>query len=51
MMLARLIVAFALLALSVPASAQPKPYTIDVILSLTGIAAALGGDEAAGYTA
>ena len=45
------VAALALLALTPPASAQPKPYVIDVILSLTGLAASLGADEAAGYTA
>jgi len=41
--------AAAFLALSVagPAAAQPKPYTIDVILSLSGAAAAIGQSEAA----
>jgi branched-chain amino acid transport system substrate-binding protein len=43
--------ALALLARGSAAQAQPKPFTIDVILSLTGLAAALGADEAAGYTA
>lgn len=38
-------------SLTFPVSAQPRPYTIDVILSLTGLAAALGADEAAGYRA
>jgi branched-chain amino acid transport system substrate-binding protein len=30
-----------------PAAAQPKPYVLDCIMSLTGTAAALGADEAA----
>jgi branched-chain amino acid transport system substrate-binding protein len=45
----------ALLALAAPigqpAAAQPKPYTIDVILSLTGLAANLGQDQSAGLGA
>jgi branched-chain amino acid transport system substrate-binding protein len=43
--------ALALLANRSAARAQPKPYAIDVVLSLTGLAAALGADEAAGYAA
>jgi branched-chain amino acid transport system substrate-binding protein len=35
---------------TLPAAAQPAPYTINVILSLTGPAANLGQDEAAGLT-
>lgn len=38
-------------AMSGTATAQPKPYTIDVILSLTGSAASLGGSEAASLAA
>jgi branched-chain amino acid transport system substrate-binding protein len=38
-------------AAALPVSAQPKPYTIDVILALSGPAASLGADEAAGYAA
>jgi branched-chain amino acid transport system substrate-binding protein len=34
-----------------PATAQPKPFVLDAILSLTGTAAALGQDEAAGLAA
>src|SRR5665213_32045 len=30
-----------------PATAQPKPFVLDAIMSLTGTAAALGADEAA----
>jgi branched-chain amino acid transport system substrate-binding protein len=43
----------ALLALTTigPASAQPKPFVLDAILGLTGTAAAIGADEAAGLTA
>ena len=33
-----------------PATAQPKPFVLDAIISLTGTAAALGADEAAGLT-
>jgi branched-chain amino acid transport system substrate-binding protein len=44
--LAALVVAAAL-----PAAAQPAPYTINVIVSLTGPAANLGQDEAAGLAA
>ena len=44
-------VAMAVLAIAGPASAQPKPYTIEVILSLTGSAASLGADEQTGLTA
>jgi branched-chain amino acid transport system substrate-binding protein len=40
-----LAVVTAVLAISGPANAQPKPYTIEVILSLTGSAASLGADE------
>lgn len=49
----KIFIALTLLAITAtfPASAQPKPYEISVIVSLTGLAAALGGDEAAGYTA
>jgi branched-chain amino acid transport system substrate-binding protein len=49
----RIFIAVTLLAaaLTFPVSAQPKPYTIDVILSLSGFAASLGADEAAGYEA
>lgn len=36
---------------AVPAAAQPAPYTINVIVSLTGPAANLGQDEAAGLAA
>lgn len=51
-MFARLLVAvMAALAISGPATAQPKPYTIEVILSLTGSAASLGADEQTGLTA
>jgi branched-chain amino acid transport system substrate-binding protein len=43
---ARLLIATLLaVCIASPASAQPKPYTIDVILSLTGQAASLGQDE------
>jgi branched-chain amino acid transport system substrate-binding protein len=41
----------ALLALAVPAAAQPAPYTINVVLSLTGPAASLGGEQQAGLLA
>ena len=43
----------ALLALTTigPASAQPKPFVLDAILGLTGTAAAIGADEAAGLVA
>ena len=34
-----------------PATAQPKPFVLDAILALTGTAAALGQDEAAGLAA
>lgn len=47
----RVAVALALLGIALPAGAQPKPYTIDVILALTGSAAALGADEEAGFVA
>src|SRR5579875_2574533 len=49
----RIFMIVVLLAVTVtfPVSAQPRPYTIDVILSLTGLAAALGADEAAAYAA
>lgn len=33
------------------AAAQPKPFVLDAILGLTGTAAAIGADEAAGLTA
>lgn len=36
---------------AMPVSAQPKPVTIEAILSLTGSAASLGQDEAAGLGA
>jgi branched-chain amino acid transport system substrate-binding protein len=39
------------LAATIPAAAQPAPYTINVVLSLTGAAANLGQDELAGLTA
>jgi len=39
------------LAATIPAAAQPAPYTINVVLSLTGPAANLGQDELAGLTA
>ena len=43
---ARMLTAIAVASsLAVPASAQTKPYTIDVVLSLTGSAASLGQDE------
>jgi branched-chain amino acid transport system substrate-binding protein len=47
------LVLVALLALTTigPATAQPKPFVLDAILSLTGTAAALGQDEAAGLAA
>jgi len=38
-------------ALAAPATAQPAPYTINVVLSLTGAAANLGQDEQAGLQA
>jgi branched-chain amino acid transport system substrate-binding protein len=38
-------------AVPAPTPAQTKPYTINVILSLTGNAASLGADEAAGFRA
>jgi branched-chain amino acid transport system substrate-binding protein len=41
----------ALLAVAAPAAAQPVPYTINVVLSLTGPAANLGADEQAGLLA
>ena len=45
-MVARLLaVVVTVLAFAGPATAQPKPYTINVILSLTGTAASLGADE------
>jgi branched-chain amino acid transport system substrate-binding protein len=51
----RLIAALALAALatsaSPPLAAQPKPYTINVIIPLTGPGANLGQDEATGLTA
>lgn len=51
-LVARLLAAVTVaLAFSGPVTAQPKPYTIDVILSLTGTAASLGADELAGLTA
>jgi branched-chain amino acid transport system substrate-binding protein len=43
--------AFVLFAVAGPAAAQPKPYTIDAILSLTGPAATLGQAEAAALAA
>lgn len=39
------------IAVTLPAAAQPAPYTINVIVSLTGPAANLGQDEAAGLAA
>src|ERR1700677_3706455 len=39
--------ALVLFAAAGPVAAQPKPYTIDAILSLTGPAATLGQAEAA----
>lgn len=36
---------------AVPAAAQPAPYTINAIVSLTGPAASLGQDQAAGLVA
>src|SRR5271156_720884 len=39
------------LGLMVPAAAQPAPYTINAIVSLTGPAANLGQDEANGLMA
>ncbi|HEV8019837.1 MAG TPA: ABC transporter substrate-binding protein [Candidatus Lustribacter sp.] len=51
-LVARLLVAVMVaLALSGPATAQAKPYTINVILSLTGTAASLGADELTALTA
>jgi branched-chain amino acid transport system substrate-binding protein len=44
-----LTVALALAAM--PAAAQPRPFTVNVILSLTGPAANLGQDEATGLAA
>jgi branched-chain amino acid transport system substrate-binding protein len=41
----------ALLAVAAPATAQPAPYVINVVLSLTGPAANLGQDEQAGLLA
>jgi branched-chain amino acid transport system substrate-binding protein len=41
----------ALLAVAAPAAAQPAPYVINVVLSLTGPAANLGQDEQAGLLA
>lgn len=51
--LGRRIAACALLALgaTAPVQAQPRSFTIDVILSLTGSAAPLGQDEAAALVA
>lgn len=43
--------AAAAVALSAPAAAQPAPYVIPVVVSLTGPAANLGQDELAGLTA
>ncbi len=40
-----------LLAVGAPAAAQPAPYVINVVLSLTGPAANLGQDEQAGLLA
>jgi branched-chain amino acid transport system substrate-binding protein len=46
MTITRILVAVAfVLGLTGPAPAQTKPYTVDVILSLTGSAASLGQDE------
>jgi branched-chain amino acid transport system substrate-binding protein len=44
------IVLLALIAIA-PATAQSKPFVIDAILSLSGTAAAIGQDEAAGLAA
>lgn len=44
-------VALALPALASPLAAQPKPYTIPVILSLTGVGANLGRDDQTALTA
>lgn len=41
----------ALLTVAAPATAQPAPYTINVVLSLTGPAANLGTEEQAGLVA
>jgi branched-chain amino acid transport system substrate-binding protein len=42
-----LLIAVLALAMLGPVTAQPKPYVLDAIMSLTGTAAALGADEAA----
>jgi branched-chain amino acid transport system substrate-binding protein len=42
-----LLIAVLALAMLAPVTAQPKPYVLDAIMSLTGTAAALGADEAA----
>jgi branched-chain amino acid transport system substrate-binding protein len=55
--LRRVLTALALLALAAtatatgPVSAQPKPIIIEAILSITGSAASIGADEAAGLSA
>ena len=44
-------IAFLALATIGPVTAQPKPFVLDAILGLTGTAAAIGADEAAGLSA